>query len=108
VQLLSQGELEFGQDALEIVLVLEPLSAVDPLSVSDDFKWIFNTSGEVAVIQHRRRACWREGVFGVGSKGSFNRFDRKGCAQEDVPGNHRGWEDVEYLGVILFFLKWFF
>jgi hypothetical protein len=90
-QLLLQGVFELAQDALEVVLVLEPPSAVIPLGLSDDFKWIFNTSGEVAVIQQGRRACWREGVVGVGGKGNFNRFDREGRAQKDVPGNHLGW-----------------
>jgi hypothetical protein len=79
--------LELGQDALEVVLVLEPPGAVSPLGLSDDFKWIFNTSGEVAVIQQGGRARW-EGVFGVGGKGSFNRFNREGRAEQDVTGNH--------------------
>jgi hypothetical protein len=84
-QLLLQAVFELAQDALEVVLVLEPPGAVSPLGLSDDFKWIFNTSGEVAVIQQGRRV-W-EGVVGVGGKGNFNRFDREGRAQKDAGGD---------------------
>jgi hypothetical protein len=76
-ELVLQAALELAQDALEVVLVLEIASPLIPLGLSDDFKWILNTIGEFAVIQHGRGA-WREILVGVGRKGKFDGFDRKG------------------------------
>ena len=48
-QLVLQAALELGEDALEVVPVLEVAGARIALGKPDDFKWIFNTIGEFAV-----------------------------------------------------------
>jgi hypothetical protein len=81
-ELLLQAVLELAQDALEVVLVLEVSRTLIALGLSDDFKWILNTIGEFAVIQYGRGA-WRERLVGVGRKGKFDGFDRKGRSYKD-------------------------
>lgn len=49
-ELTGQAAFELGQNALEVVLVLEISSTSIALGLSDDFKRILNTIGEFAVI----------------------------------------------------------